>query len=248
MQTEELYARNAGAWSRTRPTSISDFTGRPAVYELCGEVKDARVVDLGCGEGYCTREMARRGARETLGIDLSARMIELAREHEAREPLGIRYREGNVVGLDLDSESVDLVLAVFVFSYMTCEEMARSFREVRRVLDDGGRFVFAVPHPCLPFMREQRPPFFFDTRGQGYFSGQDGRFEGRIDCVDGRSLPVGLVHKPLEQYFDALAGAGFERLPIVRELRVQDAHLAEHPDLFRPIADVPLHLAFRVEV
>ena len=24
------------------------------------------------------------------------------------------------------------------------------------VLDDGGRFVFAVPHPCLPFMREQR--------------------------------------------------------------------------------------------
>lgn len=248
MRTEELYAQNAGSWSRTRPTSISDFTGRPAVYELCGDVRGARVIDLGCGEGYCTREMARRGAREMLGIDLSGPMIELARQLESRDPLGIQYREGNVVRLDVDAERFDLVLAVFVFSYMTCDEMERSFREVRRVLASGGRFVFAVPHPSLPFMREQRPPFFFDMRGQGYFSALDGRYEGRIDCVDGRSLPVGLVHKPLEKYFDALRSAGFERLPIVRELRVLDAHLAEHPSLFRPIADLPLHLAIRVDV
>lgn len=247
MNTEQLYDRNAGSWSRTRPTSISDFTGRPAVFDLCGDVRGQRVLDLGCGEGYCTREMAARGSRQTLGIDLSGAMIEQARKREQASPLGIEYRQGNAVSLDTGDSRFDLVLAVFVFSYVTCAEMELAFREVRRVLAENGRFVFAVPHPGLPFMREQRPPFYFDTRGDGYFSGLDRRYEGQIDCVEGPSLPVHLVHKPLESYFDALGRAGFDRMPIVRELRVLDAHLAERPDIFAPIADLPLHLAFRVE-
>ena len=248
MNTEQLYDRNAGFWSRTKPTSISDFTGRPAVFDLCGDVRGQRVFDLGCGEGYCTREMARRGARTTLGIDLSGAMIEQARKHEQSHPLGIEYQRGDATSLALGEARFDLVLAVFVFSYMTIAEMERSFAEIRRVLADGGRFVFAVPHPGLPFMREQRPPFYFDTRGDGYFSGRDKRYEGSIDCVEGPSLPVHLVHKPLECYFDALARAGFDRMPVVRELRVLESHLAERPDVFAPIADLPLHLAFRLDV
>ncbi|HKK53410.1 MAG TPA: class I SAM-dependent methyltransferase [Myxococcota bacterium] len=247
METEALYDRNAGIWSRNEPRSISDFTGRPAIFDLCGDVKGARVLDLGCGEGYCSREMALRGADEVLGIDLSTGMVEQARAREEIDRLGIRYRRGNVVRLETESDRFDLVLAVFVFSYVTCEEMERAFREVRRVLAPGGRFVFAVPHPGLPFMREQRPPFYFDTRGGGYFSGQDERYSGAIECIDGGALPVHLVHKPLESYFDALASAGFERMPILRELRVLEAHLDARPELFGPLADLPLHLALRVE-
>lgn len=247
MKTEELYARNAAEWSRTRPTSLSDFTGRPAVFDLCPDPKGLRVLDLGCGEGYCTREMARRGAERTLGIDLSAEMVAHARRRELADSLGIEYRVGNVKSLEIDDQSFDLVLAVFVFSYVSQAEMESAFREVRRVLAEEGSFVFSVPHPCLPFMHEPEPPFFFDMRGAGYFSGLDGRFEGQIDCIDGRSLPVGLVHKPFECYFNALRHAGFERMPIVRELRVLDAHLSVHPEFFRPVVDLPLHLAFRVD-
>lgn len=246
MNTKDLYARNAEGWSRTRPTSLSDFTGRPAVFDLCGDVKSLGVLDLGCGEGYCTREMARRGARRVLGIDLSSEMIRHAITREEADPLGIEYAVGNVSSLAIESERFDLVLAVFVFSYVSQAEMIAAFREVRRVLDDGGSFVFSVPHPCMPFMHEPRRPFYFDMRGAGYFSGTDERYEGRIDCIDGRSLPVGLVHKPLECYFDALREAGFASMPIVRELRVLDEHLSEHPDFFRPVADLPLHLAIKV--
>ncbi len=247
MDPEALYDENADRWSRNEPNSISDFTGRPAIFELCGSVAGQRVLDLGCGEGYCTREMAKRGARDVLGIDLSASMVELARKREADLAQGIEYRQGDVVRLDLPDASRDLVLGVFVFSYVDSDEMARSFAEARRVLAPGGRFVFAVPHPSLPFFREQVPPFFFDTLGAGYFSGRDRRFEGEIGCVDGRVLPVQMVHKPLQDFFDALASAGFERMPVIRELRVLDAHLEAHPELFGPLADAPLHLAIRVE-
>jgi SAM-dependent methyltransferase len=139
------------------------------------------------------------------------------------------------------------VLAVFVFSYVSVDEMTRAFGEVRRVLAPGGRFVFAVPHPSLAFLRPAEPPFWFDAGGRGYFSARDVRCEGEIACIDGSALPVQMVHKPIEDYFEALSAAGFERLPVVRELRVLPEHMAAHPDLFGPLADVPLHLAMRVE-
>lgn len=247
MKTEALYDRNAERWRRRAPHSLSDFTGRPPVFELCGPVEEQRVLDLGCGEGYCTREMARRGARKIVGIDLSAGMIELARKQEAELSQGILYERGDVASLDLPDDAFDLVLGVFVFSYLRSEQMTEAFREVRRVLAPGGRFVFAVPHPSLPFLREQAPPFFFDTRGLGYFSARDHRNEGEIGCVDGSSLAVQMVHKPLEDFFSSLASAGFDRLPIVRELRVLEEHVAAHPALFQPLVDIPLHLAIRAE-
>jgi SAM-dependent methyltransferase len=248
LDTEALYDSNATAWTRRKPFSISDFTGRPPVFELCGAVEGQRVLDLGCGEGYCTREMAARGAAPVLGVDLSAKMIESARKQEAETPLGIEYRQGDVRDLDLPDASFDLVLAVFVFSYVNVEDMKRAFREVRRLLTPGGRFVFAVPHPGLPVMRPCEPPFYFDAAGVGYFSGTDTRCEGEIGCVDGSALPVQLVHRPLESYFEALGEAGFTTLPTLRELRVTEAHVERHPELFRPLVDVPLHLAFRLDV
>ena len=248
METRTLYDRNAGGWRRKRPNSISDFTGRPAVFELCGPVSGQSVLDLGCGEGYCAREMAARGATRVLGIDLSPGMLALAREQEEDEPFGIEYRAGDVGQLALGGERFDLVLAVFVFSYVRVDVMRRAFAEARRALAPRGRFVFAVPHPSLAFLRPPEPPFYFDTCGRGYFSARDERSEGEIHCVDGRRLPVQMVHKPLEDYFEALRDAGFERMPEVRELRVLPQHLAAHPELFGPLADVPLHLAIRAEL
>jgi len=248
MDTEDLYDKNASSWSRQKPFSISDFTGRPPVFELCGAVEGHRVLDVGCGEGYCTREMASRGPSQITGIDLSAKMVELAKKRELETPLGIRYEQGDCRELDFEGGSFDLVLAVFVFSYVGVEDMTQAFKEIRRMIAPGGRFVFAVPHPLLPFVRPPEPPFYFHTRGAGYFSSTDTQYQGEIGCVDGSSLPVQLVHKPIESYFAALNSAGFETMPIVRELRVEDSFRGMHPELFEPLADIPLHLAMRVDV
>lgn len=248
MDTEALYDANSVSWRRTEPNSISDFTGRPPVFELCGPVQGQRILDLGCGEGYCARELASRGAGSILGIDLSGSMIEIAKKQESEFRQGIRFEQGDIVSLDLPDDSFDLALGVFVFSYLKIEDMVAAFKEVRRVLAVGGRFVFSVPHPSLPFFRRAEPPFFFERNGSGYFSGRNERWEGRIDCVDGRSLPVQMIHKTFEDFFEALAEAGFEGLPTVRELRTQESHGKDHPDLFLPLADTPLHLAIRIEV
>src|SRR5262245_6598559 len=63
--------------------------------QLVGDLSGKAVLDLACGEGFYSRILKRHGAARVVGVDLSARMIELARAEEAREPLGIEYRVGD---------------------------------------------------------------------------------------------------------------------------------------------------------
>jgi SAM-dependent methyltransferase len=245
--TGALYDRYASRWQRRGPSSLSDFTGRPAVFELCGDVTGLDILDLGCGEGYCSRELAARGARAVTGVELSTEMVQLARAQEAERGQGVHYRQGDVTRLTDADACFDLAVGVFVYNYLDCAAMRASFAEVRRVLRPGGHFVFSVPHPAFAFLRAERaPPFYFDVGGAGYFSARDRRCHGEISRRDGTALPVQMVHKTFSDYVEALRSAGFTALPELRELAVTADHLALDPAFFTPVADLPLHLAIRV--
>jgi SAM-dependent methyltransferase len=243
--TRALYDTQAGRWARTEPRSLSDFTARPRVLELCEPVAGRRVLDLGCGEGYVSRLLRRRGGQVT-GIDLSAGMIEEARREERREPLGIAYEVADACTLTLEPGAWDLVVAVFLFNYLTLAQTREVLRAIRRGLAPGGRLVFAVPHPSFAFLGTRARPFYFDAGGAGYFSGRDRACPGRIWRRDGTPLAVEMVHKTLEDYFRGLEEAGFTRLPRLRELAVTPELLGLDPEFFGPVADLPLHLALEV--
>lgn len=246
-ETREVYNKSASRWRRREPNSLSDFTARPRVFDLCGEVAGLEALDLGCGEGYCARELIGRGARHVSGVDISEKMIDLALAANQEDGLPIDYRVGTVVALDEADTSVDLALGVFVYNYLAVAEVARSFAEVFRVLKPGGAFVFSVPHPSFSFIRANlEPPFYFDLGDAGYFSARDTQYQGKIFCRDKSELNVQMVAKNFEDYFAALAEAGFSRLPVVRELGVTEDMLALDPEFFAPVADVPLHVAFRI--
>jgi SAM-dependent methyltransferase len=244
----DLYDENVGDWARTQPSSLSDYTARPAVIDMCQPFEGSRVLDLGCGEGYCSRALRRGGAAEVHGIDVSSGMIEAANREEAREALGITYQVGDATDLQrVPARHYERVLAMFLFNYLTTEQTRACMTEVARVLEPGGRFVFAVPHPSLPWLRDHSPPFFFDVGTSGYFAARNTRWPGKIWKRDGTQLEVQLVHKTVEDYFEALGAAGFERMPRVRELRVTPAILEVDPAFFGPLGDTPLHLAISVE-
>ncbi|MDF5707597.1 MAG: class I SAM-dependent methyltransferase [Nostoc sp. S4] len=245
--TRNLYNRTASDWVRGEPISLSDFTARPLVLGLCEPVSGLRILDIGCGEGYCSRELRRRGAAQVHGIDLSRSMIEAATLQEAEDALGISYQVGCATNLkQFDDGEIDLVVAVFLFNYLTIAQTEECMAEVARVLCPGGRFVFSVPHPSFPYMREPGYPFYFQVEGKGYFSKRDRQFPGRIWKRDGSWLNVQLIHKTLEDYFNAFKIAGFKTMPILQELRVTPEHIALDESFFSPLLDQPLHLAIQV--
>lgn len=248
--TAAIYDSAADRWRRTEPILLSDFTARPFLVEWCEPVRGARVLDLGCGEGYVSRKLVERGAASVHGIDVSTEMIERARAQEegSGRPVRIDFQSGDAADLaHLEGDSFDLVTAVFLFNYLDRDATTRTMTEVARVLRPGGTFVFAVPHPSLAFLRPEERPFYFSRGDHGYFSGRDVQFEGEIWRRDGESVRVRCVHKTFDDYFRALRAAGFRTLPEVHELHATDEHLAFDPDFFEPLRDQPLHVAFKLE-
>ena len=244
--TKAVYDDNAEKWLRLSPASLSDFTARPLVFDACGEMTGKSVLDIGCGEGYCARELKRRGAGEYLGIDLSTQMIAAAKSQETKDQLGIHYQVCNILEFE-PSTTFDLCVAVFLFNYLRVSEMQQVFSMVHRALKPGGEFVFSVPHPLFPFVsHEQKAPFYFESQGKDYFSDVDQQFEGEIWKRDGEPLHVQCVHKTFSDYFTCLAAAGFGKMPEVEELTVTPQLAAQDRAFFGPLLNQPLHVLFKV--
>ena len=246
MDTKKVYNNNAAKWLRLEPSSLSDFTARPAVFEACGELNNRSVLDIGCGEGYCARALKQQGAGDYLGIDLSSKMIEAAIAQEAHDQYGIEYKTCDVTTFKSERK-FDLCIAVFLFNYTSIAAMATIMTRVYESLSTGGEFIFTIPHPFFPFIHpEKKPPFYFDGINKNYFKHVDEQFEGEIWKRNGEPLHVQCVHKTFADYFTALSKAGFNKMPDVTELTVTDEIANIDKDFFSPLINQPLHVLFKL--
>lgn len=216
------------------------------MFDACGDLTSRSILDIGCGEGYCARELKRRGAGDYLGLDLSNQMIEAAKIQEAQDQYGIEYRACNVVEFTPE-RTFDLCVAVFLFNYLRVDAMQRVFSMVYSALRPGGEFIFSVPHPFFPFVRSEKvAPFYFESTGKNYFSDVNQQFEGEIWKRSGEPLHVQCVHKKFSDYFDGLRLSGFSSMPEIKELTVTPELVATDPEFFSPLLNEPLHVLFKV--
>jgi 2-polyprenyl-3-methyl-5-hydroxy-6-metoxy-1,4-benzoquinol methylase len=119
----------------------------PALLEACEPLHGARVLDLGCGQGFFSRQLAGRGAH-VVAVDLSRDLIDIAFAREAREPGGIEYRlvSAAAVADVFEHGSFDLVTACMSIQDMA--DIPGVFRAAHTLLRPSGRFVFSIPHPA----------------------------------------------------------------------------------------------------
>ena len=139
--------RAAGAYVASRqdgPLALSSIY-EPVIDDLLGDVKDKRVLDVGCGDGYYARKLAATGAA-VLAIDGSAEMIKLAlRDTPGGE---VEYRVADLTQpLPLPDRRFDVVLANMVLMDIPTLDVALA--EVARVVTDGAVLVFSVTHPAF---------------------------------------------------------------------------------------------------
>jgi demethylmenaquinone methyltransferase/2-methoxy-6-polyprenyl-1,4-benzoquinol methylase len=120
---------------------------------------DARVLDLCCGTGALTRELARRVPHgHVTGVDFSPRMLAVARDHEG--PANITYEEDDV--LELPYESGTFEAATMAFSMRNVTDIATCLREIARVLKPAGSFVnLEVGKPSNPLLRRAFFTYFY---------------------------------------------------------------------------------------
>lgn len=213
----EVWSKHAKAWSQHMGSGSDFFRTRffgPEFQAFLGDISGKRVVDLCCGEGWCSRLMARMGAK-VRGLDIAPGMIEAARTIEAAEPLGIDYAVADAAQMaEIETGSLDLV-ACFL-ALMDAPGYERILSEVRRVLRPGGRFCFIVLHPCFmasaPVRVKIRPDELRLAVGKYFKRGrQFHKLRITSDRQTGATQDLDLprFHKTLSDYVNGLTRTGF---------------------------------------
>jgi len=79
MSTEDQYWRVESEFAEKYSSSLDRqlFCDKPLL-DILGDVSEKTVLDIGCGNGHITREIAKR-AGKVIGIDISPEMLEQAR-------------------------------------------------------------------------------------------------------------------------------------------------------------------------
>lgn len=148
----------AAAWNELAPywdersgpegSEIHRLLISPSVHRLLDVRPGEHVLDVGCGNGVVSREIARLGA-SVVGTDVSEAFIDLARHHAPDREIEYRVVDATDESalLKLGVEGFDAIVASMVL--MDLPEIDPLLRAARRLLRPDGRFVFAVLHPCF---------------------------------------------------------------------------------------------------
>ena len=129
------------AWSQDEITWGELRVPESTVHALPESVAGMDVIDLGCGTGYFSAWMARRGAR-TVGIDNSPNQLETARRLQEEFGIAFPLHLGNAEELPFPDASFDLAISEYGAS-IWCDPYTW-IPEAARVLRPGGRLVFLV--------------------------------------------------------------------------------------------------------
>ena len=178
------------------------------------------VLELGCGTGTFTRELARSGA-DIVAIDVSPELLEVARAN-CSEP-NVQYQIQNAYALNYSQGVFDSVVGSSVLHHL---EIKEALRDVYRVLKAAGTIYFTEPNMLNPQIAIQKNiPWIKQKLGDSpdetaFFRWslqrlleQTGYRDVRIDPFDflHPKTPVALIDR-----VNAL-GRFFENVPIISE-------------------------------
>jgi ubiquinone/menaquinone biosynthesis C-methylase UbiE len=151
-RSQSYFESVAGDWERIRKSYFDDRVTSLAIEKLLP--RDLTLVDVGCGTGSLTFELA-RFARMVVGVDLSNEMLRRARAvAQERAVRNVEFRQGDALKLPLDSRSVDAAFCVMVLHFLP--DPQRAVEELCRVTRPGGSVILVdlVQHK-QEWMREQ---------------------------------------------------------------------------------------------
>jgi ubiquinone/menaquinone biosynthesis C-methylase UbiE len=159
--------------------------------EAIAVVEEPSVCDVACGQGHLARQLAKAGYR-VIGVDISERLLAIARSEEAEDPLGIRYVQADAQNLpELPGEPFGGV--VCNFALMDIADLTPTLRGIARIVRPGGALVAAITHPCFSLPPDRA---YFD---EGFW---------RSDYAGGVRGQVGAHHRTLSRYLTALGTVG----------------------------------------
>lgn len=187
---------------------------------LLPELRNKHVLDLGCGYGWHCRYAREQQASSVVGVDLSEKMLQKAREQT--DDSAISYMQKAVEDITFANDQFDVVISSLAFHYV--ESFGELCNKVYACLKPGGMFLFSVEHPIFTSRKEQ--DWFVDEQGNRlHWPVDDYQAEGmRVTAF--LAANVIKYHRTIATYMNDVIRAGFV-IKVVKEPMPPEEMLGE---------------------
>jgi 2-polyprenyl-3-methyl-5-hydroxy-6-metoxy-1,4-benzoquinol methylase len=191
---------------------------------LLPDVNGRRVLDLGCGAGQLAHYLATRGAAEVIGVDVSERMLELARTQWAHPR--VSYQRISIEEASFAPARFDLVVSVLALHYV--DDYRRLVARIAEWLVPGGVVVYSTEHPI----------FTARLPDDGWVRGEAGRRRWALNDYTHEGVRdetwfvpgVRKVHRTLATLMNGLTDAGLVIERVVEPMPSEE-WLGRHPSM-----------------
>ncbi|WP_057891863.1 class I SAM-dependent methyltransferase [Companilactobacillus nantensis] len=188
----------AGEWSTLQPM-LPEFDGKD-------------VLDLGCGYGWHDRYAVENGANSVIGVDMSEKMLGMARSKTATKK--IIYMHDDITKVNFNQNQFDVVLSSLALHYVPSFD--KVVQQVSGYLKLQGTFIFSVEHPI--FTAQGREEWNYDNDGRIKDFPVDNYFyEGKRE-TDFLGETVVKYHKTLTTYLNGLLKNNFQITQVVEPM------------------------------
>ena len=178
----------------------------PNLLRVLGDVKDKKVLDLACGQGIFSRILKNEKA-DVAGVDIAKELIEIAEKKNREQHISIHYfvaKSDDIFMIKDKSQDI----TVCILALQNIEKLQETIKEVSRVLNKGGRFLFVLNHPC--FRNPRASAWQYDEDQKIQYRRMDAYLSDskiKIDMTPGSTTNKKFTlsfHRPLQVYMKAL--------------------------------------------
>lgn len=211
--------------------------GRPSLIKFIGPVRGLDIIDIGCGAGFITNELAKRGAR-CLGVDPSKAFISQASSDYPK--IKFIQAKGSRIRQAADSSFDRALLSMVLVNVATKAEFRGIFREAARVLRPAGELVILALHPLVirnfrDHLRDVKIP-----AGKGYLSSKL-LFTNRSLLCDGTRMQFSNCHWSLTEISSELKRNDF----VITEINEPPPNQGKHWRLLKDTIVTPHYILIR---
>ena len=187
--------------------NANDLVEIPNFRKLIPNVKEKKILDLGCGYGENDKYCRDLGAKEILGIDISEHMIKIAEKNNAGE--NIKYKVMAMEDISKIKEKFDIVISSLAFHYV--KDYEKLIKDIYNLLNDNGILIFSIDHPLRiaskfePWMKKN----YTEINGKWFLLVSDYNREG-IREKEWNGVMVKKYHRNFSSLINGLVNSGFK--------------------------------------
>ncbi|MTK14292.1 MAG: class I SAM-dependent methyltransferase, partial [Clostridiaceae bacterium] len=210
---------------RNNVYNYNSLVEQPAIKRLLPDLRGKTVLDLGCGYGNNCIDFISRGATKVVGVDISSKMLEIAKQENAHE--NIKYIQMDMSEINILTQKFDLIFSSLAFHYV--EDYKKLLGDIGLLLKDDGILLYSQEHPYTTAPKKGCTWTKDEIGNKLYSNLSDYMYSGKRQVIWFKEA-VEKYHRTMSEIINTLIQENFIIKEVVEPVPDEDA-LKKRPDL-----------------